>query len=296
MRVMASMSTAMFVVLAIGIVTGMFPRRWRPRFVARSRVSERQQWLLQAGLGLTPQQFVLASIGSGALAFTLLLLVTGLPVVSLAPAVLLAFLPRVYFGRAREKRMTEVQRAWPDGLRDVVASISSGMSLQRSIEQLVVSGPDPLRQAFARFPFLARTVGMKPALEIVKEELADPTSDRVIEVLILAHEKGGAMVPEILRDLATATTRDVWTLEEIQTQQLEQKINARAVFVLPWLVLIAVTMRDGPFRDFYLSKPGALVVIAGAALSGLGIWLVSRLGEEPSEPRVFGGAKPGGVS
>lgn len=296
MRMLASMSTAMAVALAIGIVTGVLPRRRVHKVTNRPQVSERQQWLLQAGLGLTPQQFVLASIGSGALAFVLLLLVTGLPVVSLAPSVLLAFLPRLYFGRVREKRMTEVQRAWPDGLRDVVASISSGMSLQRSIEQLVVSGPEPLREAFARFPFLARTLGMKPALEIVKEELADPTSDRVIEVLILAHQKGGAMVPEILRDLATATTRDVWTLEEIQTQQLEQKINARAVFVLPWLVLIAVTMRDGPFRDFYLSKPGALVVVVGAALSGLGIWLVSRLGEEPAEPRVFGGAAPGGVS
>jgi len=286
----------MFVVLAFGLVTGVLPRRRAPRSGTRSQVSERQQWLLQAGLALTPQQFILASIGSGVLAFILLLLVTGLPVVSLAPAVLLAFLPRLYFGRVRERRMTEVQRTWPDGLRDIVASISSGMSLQRSIEQLVVSGPEPLREAFGRFPFLARTLGMKPALEIVKEELADPTSDRVIEVLILAHQKGGAMVPEILRDLATATTRDVWTLEEIQTQQLEQKINARAVFVLPWMVLVAVTMRDGPFRDFYLSKPGALVVVAGAALSGLGIWLVSRLGEEPSEPRVFGGAAPGGGS
>lgn len=296
MRMLASMSTAMFVVLVIGLATGVLSRRRAHRATIRPQVSERQQWLLQAGLGLTPQQFVLASIGSGVLAFVVLLLITGLPVVSLAPAVLLAFLPRLYFGRAREQRMTEVQRAWPDGLRDVVASISSGMSLQRSIEQLVVSGPEPLREAFARFPFLARTLGMRSALEIVKEELADPTSDRVIEVLILAHQKGGAMVPEILRDLATATTRDVWTLEEIQTQQLEQKINARAVFVLPWLVLIAVTMRQGPFRDFYLSRPGALVVIAGAALSALGIWLVSRLGEEPSEPRVFGGAAPGAVS
>ena len=224
------------------------------------------------------------------IAFVLLFLITGVATVSLAPAALLAFVPRIYFGRLRERRMTEVQRAWPDGLRDLVASISSGMSLQRAVEQLAVSGPEPLRIAFARFAFLARTVGMVPALEIVKEELADPTSDRVIEVLILAHERGGSIVPAILRDLAAATTRDQWTMEEIQTQQLERKINSRAVFVLPWFVLIAITLQEGPFRDFYRSGAGVFVVAVGAMLSGFGMWMVTRLGEDVPETRVFGGA------
>lgn len=287
MRLVAAASTGAFVILAIGLLTGVFPLH-RTRRIVAPQVSRRQQWLLQAGLDLTPRQFLLASFGAGVVAFFLLLLITGVPTVALAPAVLIGFAPR--------KRMTEVQRAWPDGLRDLVASISSGMSLQRAVEQLAESGPQPLRAAFGRFAFLARTLGMVPALEIVKEELADPTSDRVIEVLILAHERGGAIVPDILRDLTTSTTRDQWALEEIQTQQLEQKINARVVFVLPWLVLVAITLRDGPFREFYRSGAGVLVVLVGGLLSGVGIWLATRLGEEDSEPRVFGGAASEGVS
>ncbi len=159
-----------------------------------------------------------------------------------------------------------------------------------------MTGPEPIRRAFARFGFLARTLGVVPALEVIKEELADPTSDRVIEVLILAQERGGVIVPEILRDLAGATTRDIWTLEEIQTQALEQKINSRVVFVLPWFVLIVITLQDGAFREFYGSAAGVLVVAVGALMSGLGIWLVSRLGREPAEPRVFGGAERVDVS
>ena len=289
MRLIAALSTATFVVLAIGLLTEVIPRE-RSRRTSAPQVSHRQQWLTQAGLDLTPQQFVAASVAAGVIAFVLLFLITGVATVSLAPAALLAFVPRIYFGRLRERRMTEVQRAWPDGLRDLVASISSGMSLQRAVEQLAVSGPEPLRIAFARFAFLARTVGMVPALEIVKEELADPTSDRVIEVLIIAHERGGSIVPTILRDLAAATTRDQWTMEEIQTQQLEQKINSRAVFVLPWFVLIAITLQEGPFRDFYRSGAGVFVVAVGAMLSGFGMWMVTRLGEDVPETRVFGGA------
>jgi tight adherence protein B len=72
--------------------------------------------------------------------------------------------------------MRELQAAWPDGLRDLVASISAGRLLTQAVSALAAHGPSPLRVAFARFPELARVLGTGPALEIVKAELADPTS------------------------------------------------------------------------------------------------------------------------
>ena len=126
------------------------------------------------------------------------------------------------------------------------------MSVQRAVENLARSGPAPLREAFHRFPMLARTLGVMPALESIKEDLADPTSDRVIEVLMIAHERGGVLIPEILRDLADSTSMDLAATEEEQTEALEQRINARVVFMLPWLVLVALTFRPGPLSDFLL--------------------------------------------
>lgn len=289
MELVAGFLTALCVYLAVGYLTGNGPRL-EVRSQRRASVSDSQLWLTQAGVDLTPRQFWAASLGVGFVAFLLFLLITGIPAVAAAPAVGVIMLPRSYFGRRRSLRLSEIQTAWPDGLRDLNASISSGMSLQRAVETLAEKGPEPLRLAFARFPLLARTVGVVPALEIVKEELADPTSDRVIEVIILAQERGGSIVPEILSDLAAATTRDLWTLEEIQTESLEQKINARIVFALPWLVLIALTASEGTFRQFYRSAPGTLVVIVGGALSLLGVWLVTKLGREPDEQRVLGGS------
>jgi tight adherence protein B len=131
-------------------------------------------------------------------------------------------------------------------------------------------------------------LGTAGALEVVKEELADPTSDRVIEVLVLAHERGGQIVSEILEDLVVVTTKDLKVLDEIETEGLEMKINARAVLVLPWFVLLALTMRAGQFRDFYQSAAGLAVVVVGAGLSALGYAWISRLGRMHSEQRVFG--------
>jgi tight adherence protein B len=126
---------------------------------------------------------------------------------------------------------------------------------------------------------------------MIKEDLADPTADRIIEVLILAHERGGTVVPVILSDLADAATKDLWTLEQIRTEALEQKINSRVVFVLPWFVLVAMTARSGAFRDFYSSRAGVLVVVVGGLMSLVGIAVASRLGAQPSEPRVFPGQR-----
>lgn len=289
MRLAAAALSAVFVYFAVGYLTGNGPQI-EFRSGRKQQISPRQLWLQQAGVELSPAQFWLVSLGMGFLAFLLLLLITGIPMVALVPAVGLAFLPRFYFARQRAVRLAEVQKAWPDGLRDLTASINAGMSLPRAIEALANKGPDPLRRAFERFSLLSRTVGVVPALEIIKEEVADATSDRVIEVLILAYERGGNIVPEILNDLADATTQDLWTIEEIQSEALEQRINARIVFVLPWFVLIVLTMFQGQYATFYRSTMGGLVILAGAALSLFGIWLVGRLIAEPPERRVLGGA------
>ncbi|MDP8930451.1 MAG: type II secretion system F family protein [Actinomycetota bacterium] len=291
MSLLAGLLTGVFVYLVVGAASGNLPtfgERWgRPS----PQISQRQLWLIQAGAELTPRQFLVGSIGAGLVTFSLLVAVIRLPAVAIVPAIIVTLLPRAYFARRRAARLREVSEAWPEGIRDLLTGISAGLSLNQAITGLATSGPEPLQLAFARYPLLARMLGVVPALEVIKEELADPTSDRVIEVLILAHERGGHILSDILRDLADATAKDVRAYEQIATDALEQKINARAVFALPWLVLVVLAVQED-FRQFYESKAGLVVVLVGAALSLLGMWIVGRLSRDPVEERVFGAAAP----
>ncbi len=214
---------------------------------------------------------------------------TSAPLVAVVPSLAIAMLPRAYFARRRAARLDAVHDAWPDGLRDLVASVSAGRSLTQAVVALAEGGPEPLRMAFATFPERLRVLGATAALESVRDELADPASDRVIEVLLVAHERGGSAVRNVLEDLVAATTKDAKLREEIETDGLEMRINARAVLVLPWLVLVALTIRPGAFRDFYQSTAGLAVVAVGGALSVLGGAWLARLGRRLDEPRVFGG-------
>lgn len=290
MRLVAALAVGTFCALATGALLGLLPRARRRSPRART-LDALALWLQQAGAPVTPARFVFGSAAAGVVAAVCVAALTGSAFVALVPAVAVALLPRAYFGRRRAERMRVVQQAWPDGLRDLLASISAGRSLTQAVAALASSGPPPLREAFARFPDLARVLGTTTALEVVKEELADPTSDRVIEVLLLAHERGGGIVRTVLEDLAAATAKDLRLAEEIETEHLEMRINSRAVVVLPWLVLVALTARPGPFRDFYRSGSGAMTLAVAGVLSAIGVIALGRLGRDRGEPRVFGGAR-----
>lgn len=255
------------------------------------RIPQGGSWSDRSGVDVPRVQFWITSLAVGAVTFLLLYALTGLVVVAVVPASVVATLPRAYYSRRRTQRVAAVQEAWPDGLRDLVSSVRAGGSLPSAIESLGSFGPVPLQEAFGSFAVYSRSLGVVPALEMIRADLADPTSDRVVEVLILAHQRGGNVVPEILSDLAEATTRDVWTLEQVRSEALEQKINSRAVFVLPWIVLVVMTMRSGAFREFYSTSVGVAIVIFCGALSLFGMFVASRLGSQPDEPRVFLGGR-----
>jgi tight adherence protein B len=287
-RLLAALAVGTCCALVAAALLGTMPR---PRAGRRNHLAARldraDSWLQQAGVGLGLFPFWVGSAFAGLLALLVVTALTGSVFVAMVPAVSVALVPRAYFGRRRRSRLREVQLAWPDGLRDLVASIAAGHSLTQAVTNLATTGPSAMRVAFARFPQLARVLGTGPALELVKEDLADPTSDRVLEVLILAQERGGAIVRSVLEDLVDATTRDLKLLDEIETEGLEMRINAKAVVVLPWLVLVALTARPGAFREFYQSAGGVVTLVLAGFLTAIGVAVLGRLGREPIEARIF---------
>lgn len=289
MRLLAGVCAALFAYLAIGLLTGYAPKSlFTPKPKKAKQKTSRQAWLNQAGLPMTPAQFWLTSIGGGLVTFVILWAVTGTVVIALGPAVAVGFLPRGYFGVVRRKKARERQEAWPDALRTIAAGISASQSLHQSVKNLATGGPLPLRPVFARYAALAATLDQRAALEAIKEELADPISDRVIEVLVVATEAGPAVVLDILRDLADATTADLQLLERLATQQTEQRLNARAVLVLPFLLLIFLAGSNHDFQSFYRTPLGVVVIVIGTGMLFVGMTIVARLGRIPGEERVLG--------
>lgn len=291
MSLLAGLFAGIAVYFGVGYLIGYTPDRLRVipllRQSERSARVRRQEWLNQAGLPVTPLQFWSSSIFAGLIVFLFILLLTSIPLVALAPAIAVALIPRFYFAQQRRRLSRARLEAWPEALRSIIASVSSSMSLHQALLLLATTGPTELRPVFARYSSLSFTLDSATALEVIREELADPVSDRIIEDLLLAFEQGPAVVIDIMDDLSQSTVEDLHVLDRVETAQLEQRLNARAVFVLPFLFLILLTYRPGPGREFYSSGTGVAVIIVGSALSLLGMLIVSQLGRLPEEPRVF---------
>lgn len=291
MRLLAPVLTAVAVYLAVGFATGYAPDL-KLRSSARPQVSDRQLWLIQAGSDLTPRQFLGGSFAVALVVFLAGLGITGAWWLALVPAVGAFLFPRTYYARRRTERLSEVREAWPDGLRDMLASIGAGSTLVNALVTLAETGPEPLQRAFARFGLLARMMGVVPALELTKEELGDSTSDKVIEVLIVAYEHGGDLTMEVLRDLVDEITEDLRLEAEIRTDGVEQRLESRVVVFIPWALLLYLALTSDPYRDFYQSSRGLLVVILAAIWSTVGVFILRYLHRQTTERRVLGGSAP----
>ena len=290
MRILAPLMTAVAAYLVAGLLTG-YTRSISRRPTTKRNPSRHSLWLVQAGSHLSPLQFW---CGSGALAVVTLVLLTVVTAawwLAMMPALVVGLLPYAFYSRRRTGRLRLIRHAWPDALRDALAMISSGSTLTVALGELAERGPAPLRPAFGRFRLMARMMGVVPALEVVKEELSDPGSDRVLEVLVLAYEHGGGLVTEVLRDLVGEITEDLRLEAEIRADGTEQRIESWVVVLIPWILLLFLTQTSDQYQAFYRSGSGLMVVLLAVLWTLIGVALLRYISRSTAEPRVLVGAR-----
>jgi tight adherence protein B len=204
-----------------------------------------------------------------------------------APACIAAAMPQ---GIKRKKQRMLIRRrleAWPDAVREIVAALLAARSLHQALVGLTTAGPDLLRPVWKRYAQLSITMDQRSALDAIRQQLADPVSDRVLEVLIIATDSGPAVMLDILSDLAESTNEDLQLAQKVDTANLEQRLTGKIVLVLPMLILLLIVIGNTTFADFYRRPIGLVIVTVGTGLGVLGMTIINRLARFPEEPRVF---------
>lgn len=283
MRYIAALLTVSAVTVAAAGWMGdpiPFPRprrRWTtPHWLAAIRAQ-----------GITTRRLVITSAAAAAGTFAALWALTSAPLLAAVPALAVAAAPAVYHWRASHRAETERVRAWPDALRALRGSIATGESLHAACGQLARAGPPPLRPAFERYLELSRVLRQTEAFDAVRAELAHPVSDEIFYVLAAASRGGSRLTPDILDDLAEGVTADLQLDEAIETARTEPRLNAAAAALLPWIVLVVLTSRAGPLRDYYTSASSVGVLLIGAAATAAGMVWFAWLSRLKGRPRVL---------
>ena len=270
------------VLLGLGVdgrVRPARPRRWTGSF---------QDWATQAGVrGVRPWQVLAVCGGSGLAVGVAVLALSRSLWLGLAFAGLAAWLPLGALQARRRRRLRELREVWPDAIDNLASGVRAGLSLPEAVAGLAERGPETLRASFARFADDYHATGrFGAALDRLKDELADPTADRVIEALRLAREVGGSELGRMLRTLSGFLRDEQRVRKELEARQTWVVVAARMAFATPWAVLLLLATKPEAVAA-YRGSGGAVVLTIGAAMAVTGYRVMLAIGRLPSEERVL---------
>jgi len=270
------------VLLTLGLSGAARPLR-------RERAGRARDWLAQAGVrGVRPWQVAVLCGALGAAAGVGVLAMSGSVWLGLAFAGLAGVLPVSMLRARRLRRSRELREVWPDAIDNLASGVRAGLSLPEAVAGLAERGPEPLRAPLARFADDYHATGrFGLALDRLKDELADPTADRVVEALRLAREVGGSELGRTLRTLSGFLRDELRVRKELEARQTWVLVAARMAFVTPWVVLLLLATKPEAVAA-YRGGGGAVVLAVGAAMATAGYRLMLAIGRLPSEERVLG--------
>lgn len=247
-----------------------------------------QELISRAGLeGTRPSRIGALCAVTGLLACAVVAAITGVLIIGLVLGVLAAFAPVTVLSAKAHRRQREFAEAWPDAVDHLASAIRAGLSLPESLIQLGERGPAQLRPAFVQFGKDYQSTGrFSPSLDALKERLADPIGDRVVEALRIAREVGGGDLGRMLRTLSAFLRDELRTRGELEARQSWTVSGARLAVAAPWLVLLLMSSQRDVIGRF--AEPTGMVLISsGAVICVVAYWLMIRLGRLPNERRIL---------
>ena len=159
--------------------------------------------------------------------------------------------------------------------------------LPEALAQLGDRGPEELREPFRRFAEDYRLTGrFADCLDRLKERLSDPVGDRLVESLRIARDVGGSDLGRLLRTLSGFLREDSRTRAELEARQSWTVNAARLAAAAPWMVLAMLSANPQSVAA-YGSPLGVAVLGAGAVVTALAYWSMTRLGRLPEDQRVL---------
>lgn len=255
------------------------PRRWS------TAIGDR---LARAGFPrIAPGVFVLMSVVLGTACGALAAAVTGLPAAALLAVVVGAATPWTAAGWRAHSRAKAARALWPEVVDHLVAAIRAGMPLPDALAGLAELGPAALQGGFERFASHWRRTGtVGPALDELKERFADPTADRLIEVLRMAREVGGTELPSVLRDLAAHLRQDLALRAEVEARQSWVTNAGKLGLAAPWVVLGLLASRPEAAAA-YATPAGTALLIVAAVVTVVAYRVMLAIGRLPEDRRWF---------
>ena len=173
----------------------------------------------------------------------------------------------------------------------ILAVTGAWPALPQVLCDLAEEGPVPVRFAFDAFSRDYSANGrFELALDTMKETVADPVADRIVEALRIARSVGGADLTRLLQDLASLLREDARVRGELEARQSWTVGAARLGLAAPWIVLLLLS-GGGASASVWNSPGGIAVLCSGAGICVIAYLIMKAMGRLSTDPRNLGGAR-----
>lgn len=259
-----------------------------PLTVLEPKPKRLESLLLTAGIDkVSAGGFIASCVGLGLFATLVVYIATASFSIAGCFGLFGAWLPLAVVKWQARKRTAMLRELWPDVVDHLRSAIRAGLSLPEALIQLGDRGPEELRALFREFAADYRSGGhFDSALSKLKERLADPVADRIIEALRLTRDVGGSDLGRLLRTLAEFLRESARTRRELEARQSWTINGARLAVAAPWIVLMFLASRPEAVAA-YNSAAGVSVLGGGLLVSGFCYWAMLRVAALPEDERVL---------
>ena len=210
-------------------------------------------------------------------------------IIALAFSIFVGIFLTLALRKNENRKSMEIQGAAPEMIDHLISGLQSGLSLNECLVGLSSRGPAVLKPFFERFRINVYSSGdFTASLEQIKNELSEPSTDLIIESLLMSKTLGGAELMNILRLLGNFIREDLALRREILVKQSWIKNSAHLSASAPWILLLLLSTQPSTSQA-YATKTGVMILLTGLVLTSVAYLWMNQLAKLPQQSRVFAG-------
>ncbi len=251
--------------------------RWDKRPPSRGLIATVTRELNQAGIQMTPSEFLSLNLGLAAGAGLLGFLIARNPISGLALGLLVAYLPRIWLRRQIGKRRAAFQDQLPDVLNLIVGSLRAGYGLLQALNLVAQEMPSPSKEEYSRVvQEVSLGYTLPEALQRLVERMESSDLYMVVTAMAIQSEVGGNL-GSILETIA-ATIRDRVKLQgEIRAMTSMQRMTGYMLAAMPFFVAVILLVLNPSYIMRLFVFPWFIIPVIAAINMVIGLVLMNRI-------------------
>jgi tight adherence protein B len=247
-------------------------------------VSERLEALLeQAEINITVARLLTYSAGTAVVAFTVGLVVSGNPLLSLVLMPVGAAVPLFVVMFARDRRSKKISQQLPDALEMMARSLRAGHALASSFKMVANEMPVPISIEFAR-AFEEQNLGMAFERAVAQMTKRAPKNRdlKIFAVSVIVQKETGGNLVEIIEKIADTIRQRYRFYGKLDTLTAEGRMSSYILGALPILTGLFISFTNPGYLSLLITTRTGNFILLYAFISWLfGFVWMRRMGKVP---------------